>query len=163
MLGVPGLSCQAHEQGVPVTVVVCTTALSPNLTQQLAIKYCSPSSFAPRWDLAGGFSLTVCGFEQSAAEGGSQTIHHGGWVGSRFWHSVICAKAHPSLPRFRADAGGSRLVLSGPPARCANDRGSLYYSAVTEPHSAACDKILLALIICIQVGPGGWFFSHRLS
>ena len=38
MLGVPGLSCQAHKQGVPVTVVVCTTALSPNLSQQLAIK-----------------------------------------------------------------------------------------------------------------------------
>ena len=38
MLGVPGLSRQAHKQGVPVTVVVCTTALSPNLTQQLAIK-----------------------------------------------------------------------------------------------------------------------------
>ena len=36
MLGFPSLSCQAHQQDLPVALVACTTVLSPNLTQQLS-------------------------------------------------------------------------------------------------------------------------------
>ena len=59
-----------------------------------------------------------------------------------FGTSVCRTKAHPSLPCFRADAGGSRLVLSGPQASYAGGLASLYYRDVTEPHLAACDKII---------------------
>ena len=51
-----------------------------------------------------------------------------------FGTSVCRTKTRPSLPCFRSDAGGSRLVLSGPQARYAGGPASLHYRAVTEPH-----------------------------
>ena len=58
-------------------------------------------------------------------------------TGGHFGTSVCRTKTRPC---FRSDAGGSRLVLSGPQARYAGGPASLYYRAVTEPHLAAFDK-----------------------
>ena len=75
----------------------------------------------------------------------------------------LARKARPSLSCFRSDAGGSRLVLSGPKARYAGGLASLCYRAVTEPHLAACDKNIVRFHHYLNpVGIGRVVLSHRL-